>query len=252
MTPREPHDRRAAVPDTVRSSQSSRAWRARLVRFARDWSLIVAIGAIALVGVAKVGEDVFAHESTSVDGFVQRWMLSHQHAALDAAFIFVTTVGDVVPMCVLALVGAGYLWRRGHRRVSAGVMLTPAVAITLFSVSKQLFARPRPLGLGGRVPSSFSFPSGHATAAAAVCCTLAYVFWREGFVRGRRALAFAIVAPLLIGISRLYLNVHWATDVLGGWSAGLLIAVLSATLYDRNRRRRAASPNDVPSSLKTT
>lgn len=54
----------------------------------------------------------------------------------------------------------------------------------------------------------------------------------------RTALALAIGGPLLVGVSRIYLNVHWATDVLGGWSAGLLIAVLSAALYERYRRRR--------------
>lgn len=236
--------------NSVPSAPPSRAWHARLVRFARDWALSVLIGAIALSAVGKVGEDVFAHESTSFDGAVQDWVLSHENAALEAAFVVVTTAGGVGGMGLLSLVGAGYLWRRVHRRVAAAVMLAPAVAITLFSISKRLFARARPLGLGGIVPSSYSFPSGHATAAAAVCCTLAYVFWREGFVRGRRALAFAVIAPLLVGMSRVYLNVHWATDVLGGWSAGLLIAVLSATLYDRNRRRHDASPPHFPPSFK--
>ena len=120
----------------------------------------------------------------------------------------------------------------------ARMLVVPVVAITLFSVVKRIYVRPRPLGLGGRVDSSYSFPSGHATASAAVCGTLAYVLWREGFIGRRTALAFAVLAPLLVGVSRLYLNVHWATDVLGGWSVGLFIAVLSAALYNHHRRRR--------------
>ena len=108
------------------------------------------------------------------------------------------------------------------------------------------------MGLGGIVPSSYSFPSGHATASAAVCVTLAYVLWREGFVRRPVALAFAILVPLAAGFSRIYLNVHWATDVLGGWSAGLVIAILSIVLYDRNWRRRPADPEVVMPSLSRT
>jgi undecaprenyl-diphosphatase len=235
-----PGGRRARDSDATAVPHRVPGWRGWLTRFARDWAVVVALGTLALVGFAKVGEDVFAHESASFDGAVQSWVLAHQNPVLDRLFYWITTVGGIAPMCVLAVIGAAYLWYRGKRRVAAGVLIAPTVAIGLFSLVKQIYARPRPAGLGGVVSSSYSFPSGHATASAAVCCTLAYVFWREGFVRGHTALAFAILAPLLIGFSRVHLNVHWATDVLGGWCAGLLIAVLSAVLYDRYRRRRAA------------
>ena len=236
-----PNDRRRAGDrDATAASQRLHGWRGWLTRFARDWAVVVILGTLAMVGFAKVGEDVFAHESASFDGAIQSWVLAHQTRLLDTLFLWVTTLGGITSMCALGLGAAAYLWYRDKRRVAAGVLLAPAVAVALFAVVKQLYARPRPAGLAGVVLSSYSFPSGHATASAAVWCTLAYVFWRERFVRRRTALAFAIVAPLLIGLSRIYLNVHWATDVLGGWSAGLLIAVLSAVLYDRNRRRRAA------------
>jgi undecaprenyl-diphosphatase len=194
-----------------------------------------------LYGLAKVGGGLVAHEPTSFDGAVQGWILAHQHPLVERILYWTTTLGGINGMRVLALGGSAYLWYRGRRRVAAGVLITPVVAVLLFNAAKPLYARPRPLGLGGRVDSSYSFPSGHATASAAVCCTLAYVLWREGFIRGRAALALAIVVPLLVGFSRLYLNVHWATDVLGGWCAGLLVAVLFAALYDRCCRPRAAA-----------
>lgn len=236
-----PHERRRAGDGDGRAaSLRADGWRGWLRRFARAWAVVVMLGTLALLGLAKVGEDVFAHESTSFDGTIQSWVLGHQSPGLVRLFFWITTVGGITGMCALALIGAAYLWYHGRRRVAAGVLLAPTVAIALFSLVKQLYARPRPTGLGGIVPSSYSFPSGHATASAALCGTLAYVFWREGFVRRRTAIAFATVVPLLVGLSRVYLNVHWATDVLGGWSAGLLIAVLATVLYDRNRRRRAA------------
>ena len=228
---------------------SSRPWVLAMVsssvftRFLRDWAVVVILGVLALLGTARVGEDVFAHESTAFDAAVQRWMLAREVPWLDRVFIVITNAGSVVALCALAGVGAAYLWYRRKRRVAATVLLAPVVAVAVFTAVKQAYARPRPVGLGGIVPSSYSFPSGHATAATAVCLTLAYVYWREGFVRRPAALWFAILVPLLVGISRVYLNVHWATDVLGGWSAGVVIAVLSIVLYDRNRRRERATPN---------
>ena len=209
--------------------------------FVREWIRVVIIGAVALVASAKVGADVFARRTTSFDGAVQAWFLAHQNPALATIFFWITRIGGIIGMRVLAIAGAVYLSLRGHRRVAAGVLVVPIAADLLFNVGKRIYARPRPLGLGGRVDSSYAFPSGHATVSAAVCCTLAYVLWREGFVGRWTALAFAVLVPLLVGVSRLYLNVHWATDVLGGWSVGLLIAALSAMLYDHHRRRRASS-----------
>jgi len=200
--------------------------------------MVVLIGTAALIGFAKVGADVFTHKSTGLDATVQAWMLSHQDPLVDSVFLCITMIGGITGMRVLAIVGAVYLWFRGHRRVAAGVLVVPVVSVLLFNIVKDIYERPRPAGLAGHVDHSFSFPSGHATTSAAVCCTLAYVLWREGFVGRWFALAFAVLVPLLVGVSRLYLNVHWATDVLGGWSVGLFIAALSAALYNHHRRRR--------------
>jgi membrane-associated phospholipid phosphatase len=245
QTPIDPPDRSDAAATELRELRPA-TWTAWLRRFARDWALVVLLGALALLGFAKVGEDVFAHESTNFDGAVQAWMLAHQNRWADRLFFWITTIGGITGMGVLAVAGAAFLWYKRRRRVAAGVLVAPVVANTVFNVVKRIYARPRPLGLGGPVDSSYSFPSGHATESAAVCCTLAYVLWRERLIGGRVALALALVPPLSIGGSRLYLNVHWATDVIGGWCAGFLIAVLSATLYDRYLRRRAADRGGPP------
>jgi undecaprenyl-diphosphatase len=201
--------------------------------------MVVLIGTAALAGFAKVRTDVFTHNSTSFDVAVQAWVLAHQDTLLDSVFLSITKLGGITGMRVLAVAGAAYLWFRGHRRVAAGVLVVPVVSVQLFNFVKNIYERPRPAGLAGHVDNSFSFPSGHATTSAAVCCTLAYVLWREGFVGRWTALVFALLVPLLVGFSRVYLNVHWATDVLGGWSVGLFIAALSAALYNYHRRRRA-------------
>ena len=88
------------------------------------------------------------------------------------------------------------------------------------------------------IVGTYSFPSAHATTSAAISCTLAYVFWRERLVPGAAALLGAVTVPLLVGVSRVYLDVHWAADVVGGWCAGLVIAALSAGLYNGSRHFR--------------
>ena len=87
--------------------------------FVREWIVVVLTGAAALVAFAMVGEKVFAHESTRFDGAVQAWSLAHRSPLLDTIFLWITTIGGITGMRVLALLGAAYLWFRGHRRVAA-------------------------------------------------------------------------------------------------------------------------------------
>jgi membrane-associated phospholipid phosphatase len=217
---------------------SSKEW---LAQFSRNWAAVVLLGIAAVLAFAKIGGDVAAHETTGFDGAIRNWIVAHQVPWLVTFFIWVSTIGATRSMYLLAVTAAAYLWYRGHRRVAASVLLAPVVAIGFFESAKRLYARPRPPGLGHVFEgNTFSFPSAHATASAAVCCTLAYVYWREEIIGPVVAMLVGVLIPLLIGVSRVYLDAHWATDVIGGWTAGILVAVLCVGLYNRNRRRRVA------------
>jgi membrane-associated phospholipid phosphatase len=211
-----------------------------LRRLVNEWALAVVLGAIALLACAKLGEDVFAHETGTFDGAIQQWMLGHQNVVASAIFLAITYCGSVGVSLLIASLSAVWLWSARSRRVAAITVVAPATATGLFTWAKLMFARARPTILGHIAPHSYSFPSGHATASAAVWCTLSYITYREGLTPRSQAIWVAIIPPLLIGLSRVYLGVHWATDVLAGWSLGLLITVVGGVFYDRNRRRRAA------------
>ena len=230
---------RAWLEATARARIPS-AWRESATNFLAEWALTVGLGIAALLACAKLGEDVFSHETGTFDGVIQQWVVEHQNAVLTAIFLGVTNVGSVSAALVSALVAAVWLWRQRGRRVAAATLIAPAAATALFLVVKRIFARARPPAIGHAVLGTYAFPSGHATATTAVWCTLAYIAWREGLASRRQATYVAILVPLLVGLSRVYLDVHWATDVLGGWSLGLLVAVLGTVLYDRNRRRHVA------------
>ena len=133
------------------------------------------------------------------------------------------------------MVAGAWLRERRNLPIAGTVLLAPATALTLFTLIKRIYRRERPAGGALHGESTFSFPSGHSAASAAVFGTLAYVLWREDMLDDELALALALIPPALIGTSRTYLDVHYATDVLGGWSVGGVVAAMSAMIYERVR-----------------
>jgi membrane-associated phospholipid phosphatase len=198
---------------------------------------VAALCGLALLASRPVGEVLFPHGTSGFDWSVRGWMSAHRHAAVTTVAFLLTTAGGITGMRVLAVAGALDLWRRGQRRLAACVVAVTVVAFVVFTEMKKLHARPRPPALDGGIANDFAFPSGHATMSAAICCILAWLYWRAGLVRGRAALAVAILIPLVVGVSRVYLGMHWATDVLGGWSTGFLIAVVGAMAVESSPER---------------
>ena len=199
-----------------------------------------------LVTFTIVGGFVGRGDTTVFDDRVRLLMLAHRPALLLAAFRWITTAGSVTPMIVYAIVVALLIAFRGRLLVAVSLLVAPAGAVVAYLRLKNVFARNRPSGIGNVIEGTYSFPSAHATTSTAVCCTLAYICWRERLLRGPAALVLGVVAPVLIGSSRVILDVHWATDVLGGWVAGLGIAALAGLLYQLVRYVEARRPfNEV-------
>ena len=199
---------------------------------------------MALTGLllfAKIGEDVFQHESGSFDDAVRTWMLAHQTPGLFRAFTWVTNAGSTIPILALTAAVCVWLWRVKGRHAAAGAIAAPVVASALFNTIKLTYGRVRPAGALHFGLRTYAFPSGHATVSMAAAATVAYVLWRERLLPGKYATAIAAVVPLVIGFSRTYLDVHWATDVLGAWCVGLFVAGLAAIAYERLRRDPAVA-----------
>lgn len=199
--------------------------------------VLLGVSAGALAACAKIGEDVLHDETGPFDEPIRDFVLAHQNRPARDAFRVVTEVGApgvVVPAACLA---AAWFWRRRKLPIAAAVVMAPAVASGLFVTIKRLYARARPAGGAPRREKTYSFPSGHATTSAAVFGALGHVLWREEMLPRPAALTLATVPALVIGSSRVYLDTHWATDVLGGWSVGALVAALSGAVYERVRRK---------------
>ena len=148
---------------------------------------------------------------------------------LESAVRDITALGGVTVTTLMTLGAAGFLLLSGKRGAALFVVVSIAGAALLSSGMKLGFERPRPdLVPHGTAVYTASFPSGHATGAAATYLTLGALLAR--FQSRRRLkvylLSLAVLLTVLIGLSRLYLGVHWPSDVLAGWTLGASWALL--------------------------
>jgi undecaprenyl-diphosphatase len=189
-------------------------------------ALVPGVAVAAMLGVTGVQlADVVMDNGGRIGGdeSVLSWIVGHRDAALTMIAQVITTVGATPTLAAMAgLVVALLLWR-GQRPEAALVAVTTAGAAVLVVVTKQVVGRARPpLADQLVVETNQSFPSGHTLGATAVLGVLTVV--ALGYIGSRRARALTVWAGgaliVLIGLSRLYLGVHWATDVLAGWLLG--------------------------------
>jgi len=136
-----------------------------------------------------------------------------------------TVLSLVTVLSVIVLAGHG-------RRLQALVVAVCIPAAQLSSgLFKVFYERPRPsFAIYGDLPASMSFPSGHSTVATATYLVLAVIVSSIETGRAMKVLGFAVAAflALLIGCSRVYLGVHWPSDVLAGWCLGAAWALVAA------------------------
>lgn len=157
-----------------------------------------------------------------------------------------TILGGVflVPVGV-AFVAAALL---AHLPRLAVIVAVTLIAAALFTdLVKDYIARPRPPG-GPLVPApGYSFPSGHTLNSTATYGLLAFVAWRARLPQTIRvaAVIICVTVPILVGLSRVALGVHYPSDVLGGWLAGIAFVALGATLIQVTAALGPGPPDTV-------
>jgi membrane protein DedA with SNARE-associated domain/membrane-associated phospholipid phosphatase len=215
-------------------------------------TLQLALLALTAWAFGSIVMDVLSGNAASVDGRITRALADHRVPWLTTALDGVTQAGGALVLVPAALVGGLVARRLSKSWVPMLIlMLCLAGAVLLDDLVKPLIGRPRP-ALGPLVASApgYAFPSGHATQSAAVYGALAYIV--AGCVRTWpakvAAWTVAFVVILLIGFSRVYLGVHWATDVLGGFALGgvWLAVVLVTTSVFRGAWHALQPPIQLP------
>jgi undecaprenyl-diphosphatase len=217
--------------------------------------LTVALG-LALAGAwafATIARAVALGETQRLDDRILLWLNRHSTPFIDNAALQVTAVGNGLTVIVIGLIACAFLWAI-RERVGVLLLVIAVAGGDLFNrLLKEVFGRPRPelfvLETPYARPVSASFPSGHATASMVLYLVLAYLLVRLG---GKGVFRWVVIAVsgvliVLIGVSRMYLGVHYPSDVLAGYVFGFVWAAFCAFGIEavrglrRGRRKRAAA-----------
>lgn len=198
-------------------------------------TLLVCLGLFALFTAL-----VLSHGTGFIDKPVLSGAVEHRHALLDAPMTLITHASKV-PLLILSVGAAAVLTRRERTwRPLLVIGGTGALSVLVATVAKEVTDRARPPSAFWAIPENgFCFPSRHTVIATAVLLILVYVAAEHVTSRAGRVCLWtaALALSALVGASRVYLGVHWATDALAGLALGAAAALTVMTADTLHRRR---------------
>jgi undecaprenyl-diphosphatase len=212
------------------------SWWAALALLSVELIIILALFFAALIAFAWLVRRVFVVQKTGFDerafealgGYVNPFNNEAMHA-----ITFLGTHYFLIPLNAFLVIW--FLFIRRHRWYSIKVPTIAISSVLLMIVLKHLFERPRPLIPLLEAARGFSFPSGHALMSTTVYGLLIYIFWmdvRNPVLRWFLIIIFTFLI-LAICLSRIYLRVHYTSDVLAGISLGIAWLIMSISIIRR-------------------
>ncbi len=267
------------MPDPAQPSSPVRrtaAWPVRiagrtigLVRLGLDWigghelSVLLAllITMLSIWGFVAIADQVSDGDTLRFDEWAVRSLRQVQNPAkpigpdwLAEVGRDLTALGGVAVMAMLTAAVAGFLWLRRAYGAMWLVLVATFGGLITSTILKNLFDRPRPAVVPHlSLVYTSSFPSGHAMLSATVYLTLGALLGRVVIQRRLKAyfLVIALGLTFLVGVSRVYMGVHYPSDVLAGWAAGLAWATLCWLVARYLQQRGSVEKNvaEVPLEL---
>lgn len=202
--------------------------RENLVVWLRAAAVLLAIGGLLIVLLGLIGSLLTATEHGQplwIDRELLRATRTALGPRLEGSMVQITALGSKTVLTLVTVIAAMAAWLGQRRRAALEVALAGAGAGLLTLLLKQWVERPRPdlmPWLDEWVGASYSFPSGHAFSAMAIYGALGVILGRLAPTSAAARFTFgaSILIAVLVGVSRVYLGVHYPTDVLAGWLAG--------------------------------
>lgn len=210
------------------------------------FGLFLLVGATLAIGLtiafAKFASRVVSGRTQAFDDAVMTFIGNHQYPAVTSVMLEITMLGTGTVVMTMALIAAVFLWLNAHKHSATLLAIATGGGVVLNGLLKAGFDRPRPhIFEWGTNAVSSSFPSGHAMSAAIVYGTVAYLAARLQKRAASRMLTMVLAALMIVLIcaSRLYLGVHYPSDVLAGvtiglaWAAFCMATLEAIQLYAR-------------------
>ena len=209
--------------------------RAKWQRVALAWALVL----VPFLVWGELAEDVWKRESFRFDAPILLWMHAHSNLWLDRIMLGLSLVGGY-PLLFVSGALSLFFWRTSRQHAALFVVLCIGGVSALNLSAKLIFQRTRPdLWVSLAPEHDFSFPSGHAMLSSGFIAMLLVLVWRATNSRERAGpwrLVSAVIGAafvLAVGASRLYLGVHYPSDILAGWLASCAWIALARILVHK-------------------
>ncbi|MBA2748362.1 MAG: phosphatase PAP2 family protein [Tatlockia sp.] len=209
-------------------------------------SLIATVGIVGLSAclliifiLSKLFSEVLEREAFSFDTNFLLWVHQFANPNLDAVMLAITWLGNPSFVIIVVIVSFFVLWLRGDRQEAKIFLIACLGAAILNTGLKLFFTKQRPqLWKGLITETSFSFPSGHALGSLVLYGLIAYFLATKYPKYSQLIYSLTVILIGAIGLSRLYLGVHWFTDVIAGYGVGFLWLIICISMLKLQKMHR--------------
>lgn len=202
-----------------------------LKKFNKTKIILIVVPVIIFIFLAIA---IYAGYSTNFETWVYNGAVKHMSPTLNEVIKAITNFGGPIGVMSICLILS--IYSKTRKKIGIPVSIAVIVSEIINIILKNIFARERPNILQLVNETSYSFPSGHSMVNATIYTMLAILAIK--YIKDKRkkciAVAFCVLIPVLIGFTRIYLGVHYFTDVLGGLLLGFVVSVIVYTILKKD------------------
>lgn len=208
--------------------------------------LIATFGTVGLAScllvlfiLSQLAEEVLEREAFAFDKSFLLWLHQFANPTLDNLMLFITNLGNPNTVLIIFGVTLGILWYRRYRQEAKIFIIACLGAFILNTGLKLFFTKTRPqLWTLLISETSYSFPSGHALGSLVLYGFIAYILATHYSKYAKLIYSLTVILIAAIGISRLYLGVHWPTDIIAGYGTGFLWLMICIAMLKLQKLRQ--------------